>query len=380
MKKNLVYLFTMLCSLSFFTACNEDDSDEKLSSEAQIMAFTFDSKLVAYQPVIEGDKITFMVVDTAKTSDLAELLPSLTVSAGATVTPASGVKQDFSKPVVYTVVSQNGATTTKYEVSIAGKVTSYDFEEWMPGVEGTEPENTFYKPVGKWDSSNTGAHLIKAMFGQTDPDLAKIPYVLTETSDAQKGEKGVKIVTIDTKGLPSLLPGVFPCVPKVTSGSLFLGAFIADIQNTLKSTKFGILTSLKPVTIKGYYKFTPGAEYFHCEDPANNSNVAVLDPNKKDECSIAAILYSVDTEKDDQILDGTNIYTSEKIVAIAQLEDGSEKTDYTPFELKMNYIKPYDPTKLYRFAIICSSSKNGDKFSGAPNSTLIVDNIEVISE
>lgn len=29
MKKNLLYLFTVLCTLSFFTACSDDD-DEKI--------------------------------------------------------------------------------------------------------------------------------------------------------------------------------------------------------------------------------------------------------------------------------------------------------------------------------------------------------------
>jgi hypothetical protein len=46
----------------------------------------------------------------------------------------------------------------------------------------------------------------------------------------------------------------------------------------------------------------------------------------------------------------------------------------------LNYEKDYDPTKKYRFAIVFSSSKNGDKFSGAPGSTLIVDNVKVVAE
>lgn len=52
------------------------------------------------------------------------------------------------------------------------------------------------------------------------------------------------------------------------------------------------------------------------------------------------------------------------------------------FELAFEYLpeKSYDSTKEYKLAIICSSSKEGDKFKGAANSTLIVDELEVIGE
>ena len=42
--------------------------------------------------------------------------------------------------------------------------------------------------------------------------------------------------------------------------------------------------------------------------------------------------------------------------------------------------KVYDSTKEYKLAIVCSSSKEGDKFKGAANSTLIVDELEVVGE
>lgn len=38
----------------------------------------------------------------------------------------------------------------------------------------------------------------------------------------------------------------------------------------------------------------------------------------------------------------------------------------------------FDAEQKYRFAIVCSSSKDGDKFWGAPGSKLWVDDIEVI--
>jgi len=40
----------------------------------------------------------------------------------------------------------------------------------------------------------------------------------------------------------------------------------------------------------------------------------------------------------------------------------------------------YDATKEYKLAVIFSSSKDGDKFSGAPGSILLIDNLEIIAE
>ena len=45
-------------------------------------------------------------------TDLTHLVPVIEVSEGATVDPASGVEQDFSDPVEYTVTAINGTTAT----------------------------------------------------------------------------------------------------------------------------------------------------------------------------------------------------------------------------------------------------------------------------
>ena len=50
-------------------------------------------------------------------TDVTQLVPTIEVSEGATVEPASGVAQDFSNPVTYTVTAQNG-TTAVYTVTV----------------------------------------------------------------------------------------------------------------------------------------------------------------------------------------------------------------------------------------------------------------------
>lgn len=50
-------------------------------------------------------------------TDVTQLVPTIEVSEGATVSPASGEAQDFTDPVTYTVTAQNG-TTAAYTVTV----------------------------------------------------------------------------------------------------------------------------------------------------------------------------------------------------------------------------------------------------------------------
>lgn len=364
------------------------------SSEAKILSFVFDKEVAAVDSLVVGDvvineeskTITFMVADTAKAEYLTALVPTIEVSDGATVTPASGVAQDFSngKTVTYTVTAAGG-NVAEYKASIVGKTAFYDFEDWKTVEVKSEFDGsvqwTYQLPVaGAWSGADAALQLIPVMV----PTFDATQRSLLPTDEAYSGSKAAKVVTLDTEGAPSIFPGYSPSVPKVTSGSLFLGDFEVDAQKTLRSTRFGVPYSAKPIVVRGYYKYIPGEVYYRCDDP-EKSNEAVKDASLKDECAISAVLYEVssyetteDHDKDER-LDGTNIYTSDKIVAMDVLESGA--TDgYVSFELNLEYKQEFDATKLYRFAIICSSSKNGTTFSGAPGSTLYVDDIEVIAE
>ena len=353
-------------------------------SESQILSFTFDKEvapvdsLVIVQPTIdeENKTITFMVADTTKDDYLKALVPTIKISEGATISPASGAKVDFSKGkvVTYTVTAENG-TKTEYKVSVAGRGIFFDFEDWTAGVKGQEPEMTFYEPIG-WSSSNTGAHFLKA-FKLTDQ------YVIMGTEDAHSGDSAALIKSIDTKGKDLFLAKA----PKVTTGTLFLGTFITDVSNTLLSTKFGIPYANKPLSLKGWYKYTPGKDYYFVEKEPykDHCHQAVLDNSKTDQFMISLVIYETaeyDIEGWKDCLTGVDIYTSDRIAAIKQISGGEQK-EWKSFELKLedsDWKLAYDTNKLYRLAIICSSSKDGDKFWGAPESTLIVDDFELTVE
>lgn len=333
------------------------------SSEAKITEFTFDSKEVVSQPVIDGTSITFMVTDTIKVEELAALVPTIKISEKATISPASGVAQDFSSPVIYTVTSEDGIVTTKYTVSVSGKVLKFSFDEW---VEKGDNRITYMTPIplDKLDSSNGGADLLVNL-PMAGGGSFEGGFPVLRTDDAKEGAAAAKLVTLYTEGAG------LGMAPVITSGSLFTGLFDLNFFDQLSSTKFGILHTSKPLRFKGYYKYTAGEGPFY-----NGKATETLD--QKDKCSIAAILFEI--ENDNDVLTGHDINSSEKIVAEARLADGSDKAEYTAFDLEFKWKKDYDASKKYKLAIVCSSSAEGDAFKGAAGSTLIIDEFEVISE
>ena len=83
-------------------------------NEKSILSFRFDA-LEADGAIDEiARRISFVL--PAET-DVTQLVPTIVVSEGATVSPASGEAQDFSTPVTYTVTALNG-TTADYIVSV----------------------------------------------------------------------------------------------------------------------------------------------------------------------------------------------------------------------------------------------------------------------
>ena len=113
---------------------------EELSSEAEIVSFTFDTSvdansIVTSQPVINGDSITFSV----NSDSVSERLSALVVSENATVSPASGSAVDFSQgTVTFTVTAQDGVTTRAYFAKAVTGTTdnpdiTYPIDEQLAG-------------------------------------------------------------------------------------------------------------------------------------------------------------------------------------------------------------------------------------------------------
>lgn len=347
------------------------------SSEAKILSFVFDKEVAAVDSLVVGDvvineeskTITFMVADTAKAEYLTALVPTIEVSDGATVTPASGVAQDFSngKTVTYTVTAKNG-TTVEYVASISGNASFYDFESWSYGS-SLYPEEEDCPILNGWACCNDAVLLIKKM-GVAGGITYEGEYpVRPSTDDVHAGEKALLLESVDTKGGNILGTPV----PKVTAATAFLGtfnAFGALGGDPMATTSFGVMYDKQPLKVTGFYKYTPGAEFYN----ANGE----LQAGVTDKCSLSAVLYEVSSE--DETLNGGNIYTSDKIVAKAVFTNDKAVEAYAPFELNLEYVKDYDSSKLYKFAVIFSASADGASYNAAVGSKLLIDDVTIINK
>lgn len=341
------------------------------SSEAKITSFTFDKKVAAVDSLVIGTPvideaaktITFMVADTAKAEYLKILVPTIVVSDKATVTPGSGVSQDFNSSVKYTVIAEDG-TESIYTASVSGSGSVSDFENWGYDTSMYPESEQIYKIDG-WATCNNAVALIKNM-----GPLAGITYTgeypVRPTDDCYSGSKAIVMESMDTKG--GNLFG--QQIPKVTAGTAFMGTFeaFAALQNPMATTSFGVMYQNKPLEVTGYFKYTAGTDFY-------NEKGEKID--QKDECALSAVLYEVADEK--ETLDGSTIYNSDKIIASAMFTNGGAK-EYTPFTLKLEYIKSYDPEKKYKLAVIFASSKDGAAYKAAVGSTLYVDEVTIINE
>lgn len=353
------------------------------SSEAKISDFVIDSEFVTEQPVIDDENgtIAFKVNDATTNDDLKALIPTFQVSDKATVSPVSGIAQDFSggKSVEYIVMAEDG-TTKVYTVSIVGKnnILKYSFEEWGEQADKTNPDKMKWSsplPLDELATANNGVAYLKAFDFTNKYNLS---YGTLEEKEAGYKGTAAKLITQYTKGAG------FDMAPAITPGSLFTGRFefqvVTDPKEQLKLTKFGISYTKKPLYFKGAFKYKAGDNFVDGSD----KNDVKENTGDKDQCGIYALLYEATNEKEEEvILDGNTITNSEYRVAIAQIKDGSDTEDkWVEFNEAFTYFegKVYDSSKKYKMAIVCSSSKAGDSFKGAVNSTLFVDELEIIGE
>ena len=349
------------------------------SSESMITSFNIvDTYNIIHEtPIIDKTNITFYVKFTATQDQLEGLIPIIETSNNATIYPESGVAQDFRNPITYTVTSEDGIYVTKYRVSLSGSAQKEHFNSW----EYLLPNNNHYsRPLG-WATTNYSIIYVEKLIPNYIGSAA-----VREASGSLS--IGAEIITADTKGVApnaSAPTGI----PKIMPGALFSGYYLTSETNLLKSSKFGIHYNRQPQSISGFYTYIPGADYYVCDKPTSEPHIAHIDPNKTDSCSIIAVLYEVtdlyegldpeDTKKYTQHLTIENILTSNKIVAIASRNYGIQET-FEEFNLEFEYVQNYSVYKKYRLAIAFLSSKEGSKYSGAPDSALTVDEVQIVNK
>lgn len=367
--KHTTLSLTLLSALIIYghSSCIKD---EPLNREADIEDIIVEDNTFIDRSIAEDNTIELVLSGSAI---LSEIKPTITLSPGATVEPASGTTVDFSdgKQVVYTVTSQDKQYTKQYTVRVSEiKSLKYDFDGWS--MAGTEkyPFPILTDPA--WSNANTGV-VLAIMMKAIDPD--RYPTDKGVGEDVVKGAHSASLQTIEGGTILGKYYAIF-------AGNLLRGDFSANMSNPLKSLKLGRNHPKelgKPALFKGYYKYTPGKVM---TDKNGNEMVG-----KTDKFSMYAAIFRVTkgAEPKNEYLDGETILTSERVVARAEWDPTSTKmveraavngfTEfYIPFEYTgtLNYDE-YD----YRLTIVCSSSKDGNLYEGAVGSTLVVDELEI---
>ncbi len=316
--------------------------------------------------------VTFSV---RRTADLSAVSPMFELTKGATISPASGSVHDFSKnPVIYTVTSQDKAWNRIYKVAFNKVIRTvndticYDFEHYSLEPSGQkyyvwqhEEEDGTLSNI--WATANAG-------FGLSMSTAKPEDYPTVPVTDGYEGS-AVKLTTCST--------GPFGVIAnrRLAAGNMYLGSFdlSSALTNTLHATHFGVVCDREPVRFTGYYKYAPGSKF---QD--KNGNILA---NKTDSASVYAVFYrNQDADGNAITLYGDNIKTSPQIIAIADCGYLKPTDKWAKFDVTFNYQSDIDADLLlnrgYNLAVVFSSSKEGDQYSGAIGSMLHIDKVKVI--
>lgn len=309
-------------------------------------------------------------------TDRTHLAPQFITTEGAVLEPASGTERDFSSSAQpYKITSRDGNWHRDYLVEVVelrrtkNDTIHFDFENPVPVLYANNELN-YYRWVDlnedgteafSWASGNGG-------FAIANMTAAPEAYPTVPLDEGYEG-KGVKLTTRDTGPF-----GKMAGMP-LAAGNLFIGNFVIEtaLKDALKSTQFGTPFDKKPVKFTGYYKYFPGDGY---KDQNGND----------DEGAIYAIFFkNHDAAGQDFMLDGSNVQTSELIVAKAIMPEVRLTEEWTKFEIPFDYSGlAFDQETLetfgYSLTVVFSSSTGGARFQGAIGSTLYIDKVEIICE
>lgn len=364
MKNTILWAF--LGTLLSTAGCIKPEAE---NMEADILAMTLPDSVLIAPPSITNTSITAFV--NFSRLNIKAVTPQFTLTDGASIHPAPGTPQDFSRPVTYIVTSEDGIWKKEYRVSLLQNTAPdmFRFENWT-----INPDGNYYVPYevvegehqNIWASGNSGFSLIA-------PEKRPEAYPTQRTAQAFQGEYAAYLETKSTGSLGALVG--MPIAP----GNLFLGSFDAAKALTapLEATIFGIPFNKKPLRLTGAYRYVSGG-------PVTDKTGKPVVPERQDLCDIYAVLFKPTPGKPN--LNGANILTDASVVAIARLSSGAATPapGYQRFDLPFDYQSEINANDLaavaYKIAIVFSSSRDGATFVGSVGSKLFVDDVKVVTQ
>lgn len=224
--KNLATVVACFAVFMFFSGCEPEQIEEMKSDEKQIIDFYFSSLPDA---VIVTDHLELTIdVDFPVSTNVTSLSPTIEVSEGATIKPASGVAQNFTNPVKYTVTAEDG-TKAEYTVTVTVPVPQI--------VELTSPisaDRTLVDLGLPIDYVYKGNNLLQVNNNATLTIEPGVTIQFTQTGGGMEISGGATITAIGTEDKPIQFVGaVFPSPNK----GLWRGIVISA-QNEANGLKY----------------------------------------------------------------------------------------------------------------------------------------------
>ncbi|QSE99254.1 T9SS type A sorting domain-containing protein [Fulvivirga lutea] len=181
---------------NFSTNCNNTAND--------ILTFSFTEQVI--DAIIDTENHT-VVIDVVSGTDFSNLTPTFTVSAGASVNPASGVAQDFSSAFVYTITAENPTAIQEWTVTVREENTAPS--DIALDNNTIDENNDIDAVIGTFsttdvDASDTHTYSLVVGSGDTDNasfDISGSDLIALESFDFEtKSSYSIRVQTDDGRG------------------------------------------------------------------------------------------------------------------------------------------------------------------------------------
>ncbi|RYZ47206.1 MAG: DUF5018 domain-containing protein, partial [Sphingobacteriales bacterium] len=225
------------------------------SSAKDLKTFAFNALTPAVAATIDATAKTIKA-EVPTGTDLTKLVPTLAVSEKATVSPATGVVQDFSKAVTYTVTAEDGSTQA-YTVSVTVGKSSSTAKDYL--FFGTE--------TGGLQAFDAATGMKLWTYAANKFQISTDPYLLDETIYFGSGEKKMYALDARTgaKKWEFQTADVIRSSPVVENGTLYFGGngldkkvYALDAASGTKKWEFAIGSSAQasPTVVGGVVYIT----------------------------------------------------------------------------------------------------------------------------
>lgn len=295
-----------------------------------------------------------------------------------------------------TTLDLTGTLTSQYELTFEVQGVIEDSKEVLNvSFVGSKTDivlNDYYFNFENWQIANPTAannmqyslpvsDIIGLNWSSTDAEVFRWmrlgrfnQFTVGQNSEGWGDRLSVQIRTVESQeGINEQL------LPKIYSGLFYLGTFQDKVTPPHAGIRLGMPFDEEPLSVKGGFRYTPGKIYYECVDPTRPADV-VINEDLNDACLIEAFFYQVSSSSSEsEVLTLDNIRSSDRVVARGSFSTDKVVDSFEEFEFNFRWNDgvSYDANQDYRLVILATASKDGQVYSGAPGSMLLIDNLRI---